>query len=67
LAKIKVPSLRHSHVEFSFSDKFILVLSEEKGSKSMLRIYDTAKCLAAGEKGESNVDAEITFAGPTDH
>jgi translation initiation factor 3 subunit I len=67
LAKIKVPSLRHSHVEFSFSDKFILVLSEEKGSISTLRIYDTAKCLTAGEKGESIVDAEVTFAGPIDH
>lgn len=48
VAKVKVPSLRHSHVEFSFSDKYILVVSEEKGSKSTLRIYETAACLAAG-------------------
>jgi len=69
LAKIKVPSLRHNHVEFSFSDKFILVVSEEKGSKSVLRVYNTQACLEAGVQGDqgSTIDPVCMFEGPTDH
>jgi translation initiation factor 3 subunit I len=65
LAKVKVPSLRHSHVSFSFSDQYILVVSEEKGKdgKSTIRVYKTEECLA----GNENIEAIHTIMGPPDH
>ena len=52
-------------VELSFSDKYFIVIYEDKG-ESFMKIYDTKKVIASGMAKEP-VDAVKTVKAPKDH
>lgn len=52
-------------MELSFSDKYFIVIYEDRG-ESFMRIYDTKKVLASG-MSKDPIDAVKTVRAPKDH
>ena len=66
IGTVKVPSIQTKYVEFSFSDKQVLVVSEDRG-KSTVRIYSTEQCIPGSLDTGNEVEPITEFQGPADH
>lgn len=62
---IKGAVIKVKQVELSFSDKYFIVIFEDK-SESFLKIFDLKKVLAAG-MSKDNIEAVKTIKAPKDH
>jgi len=66
LSEININSLQTKQVEISYSDKQFVVLYEDKGRESFVKVFNTKDAIEHGKK-DSQCDYVTLIKGPKDH